>query len=364
MTDRLRPASDRELALLRHPDRRTSWVVVAALSLAEGCEVDEAILRERLLEVCERLPILRARLAGEAWRRGDPPEPTWVSAEPLEAPGLLAPFDLSEQAPIRVVVGDGGRRVALAGHHAVLDGRGVINVLGGLVGAATAGPAEVGVGGRAERPWGALRRFARPADRVAPSHPEPGGEVLAVRRLALAGPHLTARVAEACVAAAAAHNAARGEPWRRVGVSLGVGGPPGTGNVATYRRVDLRAEEPVHPAVVEALGQVDVPGEILKPSRALRLLAPVADRFSDSVLVSNPGRYELPGVRRLEMFPVARGRSAVAFGSCGLTGRLSTLSIRARDLTRADAEALLDDVVGRLDPSARPAQRPKAGARE
>jgi len=79
------------------------------------------------------------------------------------------------------------------------------------------------------------------------------------------------------------------------------------------------------------------------------LLAPIAERFSDSLLVSNPGRQALPGVARLENFPVARGRSAVAFGSCGIEGGTSTLSIRARDLDQADAEALLEDAAERLE---------------
>jgi hypothetical protein len=82
------------------------------------------------------------------------------------------------------------------------------------------------------------------------------------------------------------------------------------------------------------------------------VLEPVVGRFSDSLLVSNLGRREVPGATRLEFFPVARGRSAVAVGAAGLAGGTSTVSVRARDLSPEDAEALLGDLVSRLEAGA------------
>ena len=115
-----------------------------------------------------------------------------------------------------------------------------------------------------------------------------------------------------------------------------------------YRRVDLRAGEAVEPAVAAALASPREPPDQVWSPRLGRLLEPLAGRFSDSLLVSNVGRRAVPGARRLDFFPVARGRSAVAFGAAGLAGGPSTVSVRARDLAAEDAEALLADVVARL----------------
>jgi hypothetical protein len=187
-----------------------------------------------------------------------------------------------------------------------------------------------------------------PADPIAPSPTPPRSDALVARAIELDGPDVTSRIAEACVAAAGARNATLGKRWERIGVSLAMGGPAGVGNGAEYRRVDLRAGAAVRPAVQKALRGRSIPSELVRAPRALRLLSPVADRFSDSVLISNVGRTPMPGVVCLELFPVARGASAVAFGFCGIPGHPSTLSIRARDLTIADAAKLLDDVVQRL----------------
>jgi hypothetical protein len=71
-------------------------------------------------------------------------------------------------------------------------------------------------------------------------------------------------------------------------------------------------------------------------------VSPFIRRFSDSMLISNLGRVAVPGIAALEFFPVARGRSAVAFGAVGLSAGGATISIRARDLDPDDAENLLD----------------------
>jgi hypothetical protein len=411
------PASANTLALLRFPDRRTTWAVVAAATLA--APVDS--LQDRLDALHRAVPMTGARLRRETWHPGSPPDPLIVDGDPLDAPALVDRFDLATQPPLRVVAGSGGRRLAVACHHAAFDGLGLLALLAALVSDAdshVAGDgdsrvAEGGEGGRVveggrivggvdspasarrrsvtlpegapipgagdrarpgagdrahpgaegrarpgvrSRPRpevrGLLGRAVRPADRVAASLARPGREALAVREVELAGAGVTARVADAAVAAAGARNSRLGRPWRRVGLNVGLAGlageEPGVGNSSRYRRVDLRPGEPVGPVLAAALASSREPLDQVWSPRWGWLLEPVAGRFSDSLLVSNLGRREVPGATRLEFFPVARGRSALAVGAVGLSGGPSTVSVRARDLTSEDAEALLDDLVARL----------------
>jgi hypothetical protein len=363
------PASRHALALLRFPDRRTGWVVVAAATLA----APPAGLDERLQELHRTVPMVGARLHGEVWHPGAPPEPLVVDGEPLGTGVLGEPFRLAAEPPLRVVVGAGGARVAVACHHAAFDGLGLVALLAALLGGPLPRPPAPGGGGRpAPELRGLLGRLVRPADRVAPSPRAPATESLAVREVALAGPGVTARLAAAAVAAAGARNARLGRPWRRIGINLGLAGPPApgpegpapgqaapdpaapastpavAGNRSRYRRVDLVAGEPVEPAVAAALASPREPVDQVWSPRLGRLLGPVARRGSDSLLVSNVGRCAVPGATRLDFFPVARGRSAVAVGAAGLPGGPSTVSLRARDLSAEDAEALLDDIAARL----------------
>jgi hypothetical protein len=65
-------------------------------------------------------------------------------------------------------------------------------------------------------------------------------------------------------------------------------------------------------------------------------------------LVSNVGFHDLQGVTRLEFFPVARGRSAVAVGAAGVKSGRAVVTVRARWLSQIDAEGLLADLVDSL----------------
>jgi hypothetical protein len=220
---------------------------------------------------------------------------------------------------------------------------------------------------RAPELRGLVGRLVRPADRVAPSLHRPGREALVVREVDLAGPGVTARVIDAAVAAAGERNQRLGRPWRRVGVNIGLAGPqngPGSGgggpaavpgeagavpgNSSRYRRVDLVPGQAVGPVVADALASSREPLDQVWSPRLGWLLEPVVGRFSDSLLVSNLGRREVPGATRVDFFPVARGRSAVAVGAVGLAGGPVTVSVRARDLSSEDAGALLADLVARL----------------
>jgi hypothetical protein len=450
------PASPNELALLRFPDRRTAWVVVAAVTLTGPVHR----LEERLAVLHRAVPMTGARLRGEVWHPGSPPDPLIADGDPLHAPALLDRFDLADQPPFRIVVGSEGHRLAVACHHAAFDGRSLVALLAALAGgvegqpggvdnlehpvtgSATlplrgaeprraglnaarvreepggagpgsvrpgeerpggAGSGGVGLGWRLPELRGLVGRMVRPADRVAASPGRHVREALAVREVRLGGAGVTARLAEAAMAAAGARNARMGRPWRRVGINIGLAGRPdpagpagpgdvggavdrggavdpgrgvdpggGTdpgggvpiGNYSRYRRLDLRPGEPVGPMLAAALAGAREPLDQVWSPRLGWVLEPVVGRFSDSLLVSNLGRCVVPGANRVEFFPVARGRSAVAVGAAGLAGGLSTVSVRARDLSSEDAEALLEDLVARLTgqgwppPSWRPATAP------
>lgn len=336
-----RPASARELAVLRNPDRRSAWAIAmsARLAVAEPGDRD-------LDQLAQSDPIVAARWSAGRWIAGTPGAITHSALA-----GLLEPFDLSSEPPLRVALDPAGGVLHLAGHHAAFDGLALAAVTARLVGGNLPPPAQAAAQPAATPPPPsptALARLARPAARVAPSNPQPSTESLARRDLVVAGPGVTAQLAAAAAHAVAARNAAHGAALRRIGVSIGVGGSTAIGNTASYRRVDVDRPDEVFAAVQAALASSAEPMVLRRPSRLLRLLAPIAGRFSDTFLVSNLGRLDIPGVSRLEFYPVARGRSAVAFGAAGLSGGPSTLTVRARDLNQADAEQLLDDVVRRL----------------
>jgi SAM-dependent methyltransferase len=346
-----RPATAPELAVLRHPDRATTWAIVLVATLTEPIDVDT--LGARLAALAGHHPILASRWDGRRWRPGPRPVIRRV-ADPLPPtdPALLR-FSLADEAPVRVLLAADGRRLAVVAHHAALDGRGAVALLAGLLGAPAPEaalprirPASSGsaVDGFRET----VARLCAPADRIAASAEPPPQETFAARVIDVGGGDVMARLATACGAAARAHNARRGLSLDRIGLSVPVGGPAALGNVAGYRRLDVSAEK-LGPAVVAAwLETLPVPQELRRAPRGLRLLGPVLGRLSDTLLVSNVGRVDLPGVTAVEFHPVARGRSAVAFGACGLAGGQTTLTVRARDLDRADAEALLRDAAARL----------------
>ena len=351
-----RGASAAELAVLHHPDRHTSWIVVLCARLAKPPPDLQALCRRRLAEVAERSPILSARWRAGEWHKGSPAEPMAIDADPLRSPALLEPFDLAAEPPVRLLIGTGEWHLALAAHHAALDGRGMTAVLGALIGeptGAAAGPAPLsgraGPAGAGSALCGSVRRLLRPADRVAPSPRASPREAFAARDVSLAGPGVTAAIAEACVAAAGRHNARLGWPWRRIGLSLAIGGPPTVANVASYRRLDLDPRDDVRARAQATLASAVVPPEQRSAPRALRALAPLSERFSDSLLISNLGRCELAGAQRMALFPVARGRSAVAFGASSVARGRSTISLRARDLDQTEADRLIDDVARHLE---------------
>lgn len=361
-----RAITSSEAAILHHPDRRTAWAPLLVIEVA-GEPLTAADAHRRIAALATRHSMLRARRLGDTWVASTAaPEPVELG----ELAALCRPFDLTAEAPLRVALSEDGRHLAIAAHHAALDGRALLMVAEHLLAvpergehdrrapAAGATPAPSPSAG-ANRPPApsasaargaidALRRLGRPADRVAPSLSPPAHEVFVTADLPAAASARVAQLAAAACMASQGWNAARGTPWRRVGLTIPVGGPAVLGNVSTHRRIDVPAAADVAAAVQAALRATHSPAEGAPSPALMRLLGPVVERFSDSLLVSNLGRVSLPGAAAVDFYPQARGRSAVALGAATVTGGARRLTLRARDLTQADAQALLSATVAQL----------------
>lgn len=339
------PAGRHALALLRFPDPRTAWVVVTVATLSEQI----ADLGARVAALHDAVPVVGARLDDETWLPGAPPEPIVVDGDPIGHLETDRPFDLTAEAPLRLVVGDRGRRLGVIGHHAAFDGLALVAVLRALTAGEQPQPVASPPPGDPSSKLPLLARLVRPADPVAPTPGVWPHDAYASEVVELRGKQVTGRIADACIRAVAEHNARHERPLRKVGLTVAVGGPAGVGNVASYRRLDVDLHDPIPTMVQDALRSPQEPGEqVSAPKLVMRALEPVVERFSDTILVSNLGRHRVPGVERLDFFPVARGRSAVCFASAAVEGGQTTLTLRARDLSPAEGTALLASAVSHL----------------
>jgi hypothetical protein len=281
-------------------------------------------------------PLVGARLRREVWQPGMPP--VIARSETTD----VSPFDLANEPPLRVAVSD--RKLIVVGHHAAFDGRALLSVSRVLLG----GPLPIGADAPAPPPAPppARPRLPRRADTVAPTGE---GEVLLSRSARAGTGPFSARLADAAVAAVADHNQAHRRRWSRVGITIGVGGDNSIGNTASYRRCVVTVGERVEDAVVAELASPAEPPELSHAPRLLMLAArPLLSRFSDSLLVSNLGRIELPGASAVEFYPVARGRSAVSLGAASVDDGEPIVTLRALHLAPADAELLLQRIVERF----------------
>lgn len=311
----------------------------------EGQVAAPDILAERTAAAAADAPLLASRLNGNWWTRSTAPGVTVVGpGHPLESAPLHA-FDLRHEPPLRVVTSTRRDWLLLAGHHFAFDGLGLVSVLRALLsGTSAPAPDYVSANADSHSLIPTVRRLWQPADPVAPSLILPRSDSFASTPVMLSGRGVTASLARACAAAISAHNAAAAKPLRRIGISVAVGGVGGAG--ATYRRVDVSAVDDVEPVVRAAMSDPAVPPESKRlPPGAALVLKLVLPRFSDTFLVSNLGRLDLPLVRALEFYPVARGRSAVAVGAAGLDDGPTSLTLRAGNLSQSDADALLSRVV-------------------
>jgi hypothetical protein len=331
----------------RHPDRRTTWIIVLLARTEEGAVPPPDVLLERTEAAALDAPLLASRLHGEWWVPSSAPPVTVArSGDPLETAPLHS-FDLRQEPPLRIVTSARRDWLLLAGHHFAFDGLGMVSVLRALLsGLSEPAPnyAELDATPHSMAP--AFARLLRPADPVAPSGRTPLADSFASADMRLSGPNVTAALARASATAVSVHNAQASRNLRRIGISVAVGGVGGQG--ATYRRIDVSAVDEVEAAVMSALADPMVPAELKGLPPGAFLLQPLLQRFSDTFLVSNLGRLDLPEVRRLEFYPVARGRSALAIGAAGLVGGETTLTLRSRTLAQPDAESLLTKITRAL----------------
>jgi hypothetical protein len=394
-----RSVSGRERTILCHPDRQTPWIGVGIVHLTSQEVAKElaACFLSRMERLSGLIPLVTARL-GEPfrWVPGEPPPLLEVAYEPPGPPKeMLAPFRLHAEAPLRVGVDVENAVMIVATHHAALDGADTMAIIETLLGKQNVrlDPRSTGLGrssSRHERDAPrvvstlsrslvpSLKRLVAPADPVAHSQPEPPGqETFASCPLPLIGHAAGIRLPAACVLATLAHNARMGSRLQRVGITITRGGPPSPGNVASYRRIDVRVPNQAQSVLTsqlrsrhaplpeerpkeELLGlmdklQANIARELARCGEPLEfhvaspamlaLTRPIYQRFSDSLLVSYFGRFQAPGVHSVEGYSVARGTSGIAFGALRVVGGESTLTLRALHLSQDDARLILEDVL-------------------
>jgi hypothetical protein len=257
--------------------------------------------------------------------------------------------------------------VVVAGHHAALDGLGLVAVLGLIVGA-DLGTTSRGV--RATRSVGAVRRLAYPAARMGEALIRPPDAIASRSRRGGSGDRLGTTtigpvVATAGLVAAAAQavrrwNADHGAKASRVVVAVGASARPGrrptVGRAAAWFRIEVpngATAAGVRRLLQERGPEPAAGATVLRAARASGVAARLERRTGSTLLVSNLGELTPDGVvTEAEFYPSAHGRSGVAIGAIRADGR-TTLTIRARRLDFTDEEAVrfLDLVADRVTAS-------------
>jgi hypothetical protein len=365
------PPSRQSLAILRHPDRQTNWTIAGLFHLnraywPESTTDIAALLERRISLLADRFPIIRARLHKRSrkitWQPGQMPtvrilESSTPNSMPLSE---VSRFDLSIEPPIRVAVAPDGRFFTLAAHHAALDGHHAIAVAKVLCGEdidRIVIPKSHSTQGSTQRndlvkppliPWNYLVRLAKSTTAVVPSKPLPSSDSFVARELPLIGRSPTATVAAACLRAICSYNRSKGGGCKRTGVTVSIPSYIVGENTASYVRIDIDRIEDARSEIEKAMSRREMPWEFAHAPTWLPVLAPISRRLSDTFLLTNLGRISLKGILSAELYPVARGRSAVAFAMVRLQGGRSTLTLHARYLSRSDAESLLDDAINHL----------------
>ena len=332
-------------------DPTISWSVLLRATL--DSPADPALVGERLAAMVRRYPHLGAVPAVQA-------------ADSGQLPALLARFadePYADGCPlVRVAVGTEEPVLAVAAHHGVTDGLGLLALLGDALGTTLTSAAR-GIGERAARSSfaaTAARRlvealFRPPARIAARGGSDAAGDVLREVEVPAAAVG-TGTLVAATARAVESWNRWSGTRTGRQVAGLGLsrrGGErltpeldsafvrlalPGDPSGATVRRMIAKCRpEPAYPHTRSAAPQA--------VTRAL------ARRLGSTFLVSNLGRVQAAaGVRSLAFHPAASGRSGVAIGAV-TAGAITTITIRARrsDFDDSAAGKLLDTIVDELE---------------
>jgi hypothetical protein len=258
-------------------------------------------------------------------------------------------------------------RVAVAAHHATLDGLGLIALLGAALGV------SLGTGARGIEPGHSpgtgsveygIRRLiealADPPARIAPDHGSrrAGGDHLV--RIELTRPAGTAALVTAAASAVRGwnrdHGVGPGRVMMAVGAALGPGSAPVIGRQSTWLRLELPDGDiqDVRELLRVAAPEPPPPTAMLRAARLTGLAGALDGRTGSTLLVSHLGRLTSGPVRSAAFYPSAHGRSGVSIGGIGV-GAGTTLTLRARraDYSWTAAEELLARVVAELERPAR-----------
>lgn len=322
-------------------DVSVSWSIVLHAGLSVPAE--PAPVQRRLADVVREHPQLGPSPVVESV--ADAAVRDAFAADPYVAGGPL----------VRVAVDD--RSLVIAAHHSVLDGLGLLVLLGRLLDAPVTSSAA-GIGQTSGRPFllaaaGRLANAAfRPPGRVAPSvSGGDAGEILAE----VAVPRIRFGTADLVAAAAGATldwNAARGEPAGRIMAAVGASRRGGASARLADDSAYLRIPATPSPAQVAAAIAGGTPEPAVPESAGMVARAApraLTDRLGSTFLASNLGRVEAP-VRTLSFYPVTGGRSGVAFGAVSVADTTTlTLRARRRDFDTAGATDLLKQVLRRVE---------------
>jgi hypothetical protein len=271
------------------------------------------------------------------------------------------PFDRSGRL-LRVTMTDDGTTLAVVAHHGVVDGLGLLSVLGSAVGADAEARAR-GIGAasaRASFTRSAVTRLWEalffPPSRLAPDVVGcEAGDVIACRSV-VALKTSTAAAAAAAVQVMAEWNRVHGQSSARMVVAIGASrrGKPQLrpDRDSAYLRVELgpgSTVEQAREAISRTAPEPDFPLSSRRraSSSMARLLR---NRLGSSLLVSNLGQVtNLDSVARLAFYPAAGGAQAASIGVVS-TNNTTTVTVRLTrsSFTDVSAETLCREITSRL----------------
>lgn len=344
----------RVVGLYGDPD--VSWSIVMALDLAEP--ITSAAVAKAAESLVSAYPHLGRTPALETFDTGD------------EAGVLarLADTPYNDQEPLlRVALSEAGTTLIVAGHHGALDGLGLLGAAGQLAGLDLTSSAR-GIaptdepGGFATRSLGRLVEVlaAPPLRLAAPAHPATG-DVLMARVITATRPGSAALVAAAAGAVRRWNAAASTRaPGRRLVIAMGLSRRAGTPSPTPDRDtayVRLVADDVRTTGDAQALlaGTAPEPAFPVTDASGLapRLIRLLSSRLGSTLLASNLGRVDHPGLVSLRFWPVPTGPAGVALGLAS-TPNTTTVMVRARRgwFTEQATAELTDLVASELETSA------------
>ncbi|MDT0201310.1 hypothetical protein [Nocardioides sp. AE5] len=334
-------------------DTDLTWSIMLTLRLADPLQGDQVV--ERLVELVRAYPDLGR-------------QPELVRVGPDELNGIEEGFantPYGDHDPlVRVALGDDGRDLVVAMHHGAGDGLGMLGVAAVVTGL----PLTTGARGieRNSEPHNFVSRsvqrvleaLLRPPARFAPSGTEgqPGDHLR--HSWGSAGKVNTASLVSATVAALRDWNRTRdpSRRGRRVVVSMGLSRRPGTPTptptrdtaFARFRADRIWSAQDAREVMRGVEPEPEFPARA-EPGLVGRAVKVLEGRLGATVLVSNLGLIDHPGVTRARLWPAPAGPAGVAVGLVGTrSGTGVTLRVRRGWFGPTEVDELLTMVVDQL----------------